>query len=55
MILIKKTTGFNAGDLIIIAARPAMGKCLGRGTKVLMFDGSLKAVEDVKANDKLMG
>ncbi|MBU3014233.1 replicative DNA helicase [Poseidonibacter lekithochrous] len=51
----RKTTGFNEGDLIIIAARPAMGKCLARGTKVLMFDGSLKAVEDIKSGDKLMG
>jgi replicative DNA helicase len=51
----RKTTGFNEGDLIIIAARPAMGKCLAKGTKVLMFDGSLKAVEDVKTGDKLMG
>ncbi|WP_121628381.1 replicative DNA helicase [Poseidonibacter antarcticus] len=51
----RKTTGFNEGDLIIIAARPAMGKCLARGTKVLMFDGSLKNVEDVKIGDKLMG
>ena len=51
----KQTTGFNEGDLIIIAARPAMGKCLGRGTKVLMFDGSLKNVEDVKVGDQLMG
>ena len=44
----RKTTGFNEGDLIIIAARPAMGKCLGRGTKVVMFDGTLKNVENVK-------
>lgn len=51
----KRTTGFNEGDLIIIAARPAMGKCLGRGTKVLMYDGSLKKVEDVKVGDQLMG
>ncbi len=51
----RRTTGFNEGDLIIIAARPAMGKCLGRGTKVLMFDGSLKNVEDVKVGDQLMG
>ncbi len=51
----KKTTGFNEGDLVIIAARPAMGKCLGRGTKVLMFDGTLKSVEDIKVGDKLMG
>jgi len=51
----KRTTGFNEGDLIIIAARPAMGKCLGRGTKVVMYDGTLKNVEDVKVGDQLMG
>ncbi|MFY9074626.1 replicative DNA helicase [Malaciobacter mytili] len=51
----KRTTGFNAGDLVIIAARPAMGKCLGRGTKVLMYDGTLKNVEDIKVGDQLMG
>jgi replicative DNA helicase len=47
--------GFQRSDLIIIAARPAMGKCLGKGTKVLMFDGSIKKVEDVKVGDLLMG
>ena len=50
-----KTSGFGKGDLVIIAARPAMGKCLGKGTQVLMFDGSLKKVEDVEINDLLMG
>lgn len=47
--------GFQRSDLIIIAARPAMGKCLGKGTKVLMFDGSIKKIEDVKVGDLLMG
>ncbi len=47
--------GFQKSDLIILAARPSMGKCLGKGTKVLMYDGSVKAVEDVKAGDLLMG
>lgn len=47
--------GFQKSDLVIIAARPSMGKCLGKGTPVLMYDGSIKAVEDVKAGDKLMG
>ena len=51
----KMTTGFGKGDLVIIAARPAMGKCLGRGTKVVMFDGTLKNVEDVVVGDQLMG
>jgi replicative DNA helicase len=50
-----KTSGFGKGDLVIIAARPAMGKCLGKGTKVLMFDGTLKKVEEVVVGDKLMG
>jgi len=51
----KMTTGFGKGDLVIIAARPAMGKCLGLGTKVVMFDGTLKNVEDIKVGDQLMG
>ncbi|MCD6433173.1 MAG: replicative DNA helicase, partial [Sulfurimonas sp.] len=51
----KMTTGFGKGDLVIIAARPAMGKCLGRGTKIVMFDGTLKNVEDIKVGDQLMG
>jgi len=50
-----KTSGFGKGDLVIIAARPAMGKCLGKGTKVLMFDGTLKKVEEVVVGDCLMG
>ena len=51
----EKTSGFGKGDLVIIAARPAMGKCLGKGTKVVMYDGTLKKVEDVQVGDKLMG
>ena len=31
------------------------GKCLGKGTAVLMFDGTTKNVEDVIENDLLMG
>jgi MoxR-like ATPase len=31
------------------------GKCLAKGTPVLMFDGSIKNVEDVKVGDLLMG
>ena len=51
----KMTTGFGKGDLVIIAARPAMGKCLGLGTKIVMFDGTLKNVEDIQIGDQLMG
>jgi replicative DNA helicase len=49
------TSGWQPSDLIIVAARPGMGKCLGKGTKIIMFDGSIKNVEDVKVGDLLMG
>jgi replicative DNA helicase len=49
------TGGWQNSDLIIIAARPSMGKCLGKGTRVLMYDGTVKAVEDVRVGDLLMG
>ena len=31
------------------------GKCLGRGTRVMRYDGSLANVEDIKVGDLLMG
>ncbi|AMJ66269.1 replicative DNA helicase [Hymenobacter sp. PAMC 26628] len=49
------TSGWQPSDLVIIAARPGMGKCLGKGTKVLMFDGTLRNVEDVQIGELLMG
>ncbi len=49
------TSGWQSSDLIIMAARPGMGKCLGKGTKVLMYDGTLRKVEDVLVGDLLMG
>lgn len=32
-----------------------VGKCHGKGTKILMYDGSIKNVEDIKEGDLLMG
>ncbi len=49
------TAGWQRTDMVIIAARPAMGKCLGKGTKVLMLDGQLKKVEEICTGDLLMG
>lgn len=45
------TTGSNIG----IVAPPSVGKCLGKDTPILMFDGSIKMVQDVKVGDLLMG
>ena len=49
------TSGWQPTELIILAARPGMGKCLGKGTKVVLFDGTLRKVEDVQVGDLLMG
>lgn len=34
---------------------PGSGKCLGKGTPVLMYDGHIKNVEDIKEGEFLMG
>ena len=40
---------------IMLWGPPGVGKCLGRNTPVLMFDGTVKAVQDVREGDLLMG
>jgi len=49
------TRGFQRKDLIILAARPSMGKCFSEGTRILMYSGEVKAVEDIQVGDVLMG
>lgn len=39
----------------IISATTRYGKCLAPGTGVLMFDGTVKNVEDIKVGDLVMG
>lgn len=46
------TSGHRAPCLVLPTGG---GKCLGIGTPVLMFDGHIVAVEDVRADDALMG
>ena len=47
--------GWQKSDLIIVAGRPSMGKCLKKGTPIIMYDGSVKNVEDIVVGDLLMG
>lgn len=49
------TSGWHRSDLVILAARPGMGKCLGKDTKVVMYDGTLKKVQNIQVGDLLMG
>lgn len=43
------------GRLTILNGPAGSGKCLGRGTPVLMFDGSVVPVENIRPGDLLMG
>ncbi len=43
------------GDFLLVGAYVETGKCLGKGTKVIMADGTIKLVEDIKVGDLLMG
>jgi len=47
--------GFRGGNLVLISGYSGNGKCHGKGTKILMFDGSIKNVEDIIVGDQLMG
>ncbi len=40
---------------ILLYSKPGMGKCLGRNTPILMYDGSMKMVQDIVNGDLLMG
>jgi len=42
-------------DKGIVCMPTGVGKCLARGTEVLMYDGCVKKVEDVVVGDLLMG
>ena len=41
--------------VIILYGKGGVGKCLGKGTKVIMLDGTKRKVEDVVVGDLLMG
>lgn len=49
------TEGFEAGELIVVSGLTGQGKCHGVGTEILMYDGTIKKVEDIKIGDSLMG
>lgn len=41
------TSGFGRSDLIIIAGRPAMGKCLAANSELVCADGSIATIEEI--------
>jgi len=47
--------GFRKGELTVFTGPTGAGKCLGKNEPVLMYDGTIKSVQDIKRGDKLMG
>ncbi|HMY73105.1 MAG TPA: DnaB-like helicase N-terminal domain-containing protein, partial [Blastocatellia bacterium] len=41
------TSGLQRGDLIIVAARPSMGKCLAADAEILLAGGEVTTIENV--------
>lgn len=49
------TTRIVSDQINLIFSPAGSGKCLGKDTPVLMYDGSTKMVQDIVVGDKLMG
>jgi replicative DNA helicase len=41
------TSGFSRSDLIIIAGRPSMGKCLAADSEIVLADGSITTIKAI--------
>jgi hypothetical protein len=48
-------TNRNSGCVIGLHGSPGIGKCFGRNTPILMYDGSIKMVQDIIVGEQLMG
>jgi replicative DNA helicase len=42
-----KTAGLQPSDLIIVAGRPSMGKCLTADSEIVLDDGSIRTIEQI--------
>jgi hypothetical protein len=47
--------GLLSSEYAMLLGFSGGGKCHGKGTKILMYDGSIKNVEDIKVGELLMG
>lgn len=41
------TSGLQPADMVIVAARPSVGKCLSAHSEILLEDGSLATIEEI--------
>lgn len=47
--------GIIPSTVALVTGLPGAGKCLGKGTPVLLYDGTIKPVEEIRVGDRLMG
>jgi hypothetical protein len=45
----------SKGHVLALCGPPGVGKCFSKNTPILMFDGTIKMVQDVQEGDLLMG
>jgi len=50
-----KTFDFGEEGISLLSGPSGYGKCLGKDTLILLYDGTIKKVQDIKIGDKLMG
>lgn len=43
----EKTSGLQPSDLIIVAGRPSMGKCLAASSEIVLSDGRIATIEEI--------
>lgn len=51
----EKIGGFRLREHTVLLAPSGAGKCLGKDTKILMYDGSQKVIQDITQGELVMG
>jgi len=47
--------GIQKGDVVVLAGMTGLGKCHPKDTKILMYDGSIQNVQDIRVGELVMG